>query len=162
LKKFNLELSAEKTGIIPFSPSGPAGKMSFNFLGFEFRWGKDRSGKPHVDKRTARKSLRNSLTRFKLWLKENRHRRLPDLLKLLNVKLTGYFNHFGVYGNIRSLEFFYYQVIRQLWKYLNRRSQRKSYNWDGFRQLLTQFGVVRPHIVYRPRRVRKAFVPGLV
>jgi RNA-directed DNA polymerase len=161
LKKFNLELSAEKTRIIPFSPSGPLGKMSFDFLGFEFRWGKDRSGKPHVDKRTAWKSLRNSLTRFKLWLKDNRHRRLPDLLKLLNVKLKGYFNHFGVYGNIRSLEFFYYQVIRQLWKYLNRRSQRKSYNWEGFRQLLAQFGVVRPHIVNRPRRVRKAFVPGL-
>ena len=63
LKKFNLELSTEKTRITPFSPSG---KTSFDFLGFEFRWGKDRSGKPHVDKRTARKSLRNSLTRFKL------------------------------------------------------------------------------------------------
>jgi RNA-directed DNA polymerase len=160
LKKFNLELSAEKTRIIPFSPTGP-GKSSFNFLGFEYRWGKDRAGMPHVEKRTARKNLRNSLTRFKLWLKENRHRRLPDLLCLLNAKLTGYFNHFGVHGNIQSLEFFYYQVIRQIWKYLNRRSQRKSYNWEGFKQLLTQFAVVKPHIVYRPKRERKAFVPGL-
>jgi RNA-directed DNA polymerase len=157
MKKFNLELSAEKTHIIPFSPSG-LGKTSFNFLGFEFRWGKDRAGKPHVDKRTARKSLRNSLARFKLWFKENRHRRLPDLFRLLNTKLTGYFNHFGVHG---SLEFFYYQTIRQMWKYLNRRSQRKSYNWDGFKQLLAQFGVVKPHIVNHPKRVRMAFVPGL-
>jgi RNA-directed DNA polymerase len=160
MKKFNLELSADKTHIIPFSPTG-LGSTSFDFLGFEFRWGKDRAGKPHVDKRTARKSLRNSLTRFKLWFKENRHRRLPDLFKLLNAKLTGYFNHFGVHGNIRSLEFFHYQVIRQVWKYLNRRSQRKSYNWEGFKQLMTQFGVVKPHIVNRPRRERKAFVPGL-
>jgi RNA-directed DNA polymerase len=160
LKKFNLELSAEKTRIIPFSPTGP-GKSSFNFLGFEYRWGKDRTGKPHVEKRTARKNLRNSLTRFKLWFKENRHRRLPDLLSLLSTKLAGYFNHFGVHGNIQSLEFFYYQVIRQIWKYLNRRSQRKSYNWEGFKQLLTQFAVVKPHIVYRPKRERKAFVPGL-
>jgi RNA-directed DNA polymerase len=160
LKKFNLELSAEKTRIIPFSPTG-AGKSSFNFLGFEYRWGKDRAGKPHVEKRTARKNLRNSLTRFKLWLKENRHRRLPDLLRLLNVKLMGYFNHFGVHGNIRSLDFFYYQVIRQVWKCLNRRSQRKSYNWEGFKQLFTQFAVVKPHVVNRPRRVRMAFVPGL-
>jgi len=161
LKKFDLELSAEKTHIVPFSPSGATGNTSFNFLGFEFRWGKDRAGKPHVDKRTARKSLRNSLTRFKLWFKENRHRRLPELFQLLNAKLTGYFNHFGVHGNLRSLEFFYYQIIRQMWKYLNRRSQRKSYNWDGFKQLLAQFGVVKPHIVNRPRRVRMAFVPGL-
>jgi RNA-directed DNA polymerase len=70
LKKFNLELSAEKTHILPFSPTGPMGNTSFNFLGFEFRWGIDRAGKPHVDKRTAHKSLRNSLSRFKLWLKE--------------------------------------------------------------------------------------------
>ena len=161
LKKFNLELCAEKTRILPFSPSGPMGSTSFNFLGFEFRWGKDRAGKPHLDKRTARKSLRNSLTRFKLWFKENRHRRLPDLFRLLNAKLTGYFNHYGVHGNLRSLEFFYYQVIRQMWKYLNRRSQRKSYNWEGFKQLMTHFGVVKPHIVNRPRRERKAFVPGL-
>ncbi len=160
LKKFNLELSAEKTHIIPFSPTG-LGSTSFDFLGFEYRWGKDRAGKPHVEKRTARKNLRNSLTRFKLWLKENRHRRLPDLFRLLNAKLTGYFNYYGVHGNIRSLEYFYYQVIRQIWKYLNRRSQRKSYNWDGFRQLLTQFGVVKSHIVKRPKRERKAFVPGL-
>jgi group II intron reverse transcriptase/maturase len=160
LKKFNLELSAEKTHIIPFSPTG-LGSTSFDFLGFEYRWGKDRAGKPHVEKRTARKNLRNSLTRFKLWLKENRHRRLSDLFRLLNAKLTGYFNYYGVHGNIRSLEYFYYQVIRQIWKYLNRRSQRKSYNWDGFRQLLTQFGVVKPHIVKRPKCERKAFVPGL-
>jgi group II intron reverse transcriptase/maturase len=160
LKKFNLELSAEKTRILPFSPNG-SGSTSFNFLGFEYRWGKDRAGKPLVKRRTARKNLRNSLTRFKLWLKVNRHRRLPDLFKRLNAKLRGYFNYFGVHGNIRSLEYFYFQVIRQLWKYLNRRSQRKSYNWDGFNQLLAQFGVVKPHIVHRPRRVRRMFVPGL-
>jgi hypothetical protein len=43
----------------------------------------------------------------------------------------------------------------------DRRSQRKSHNWDGFNQLLAQFGVVKPHIVNLPRRVRMAFVPGL-
>jgi hypothetical protein len=45
---------------------------------------------------------------------------------------------------LRSLEFFYYQVIRQMWKYLNRRSQRKSHNWVGFNQVLDQFGMVKP------------------
>ena len=161
MKKFNLELSAEKTQIIPFSPSGVAGSSYFNFLGFEFRWGKDRSGKPHVDKRTARKSLRNSLARFKLWCKDNRHRRLPDLFKALNAKLRGYFNYFGVHGNLPSLTEFYYHAIKYMQRYLNRRSQRKSYNWVGFKQLLTQFGVVKPHIVNRPKRVSRAFVPGL-
>jgi len=161
MKKFNLELSVEKTHILPFSPSRQVGCVPFNFLGFEFRWGKDRAGKPHVDKRTSRKSLNNSLKRFRLWCKENRHRRLPDLFKLLNVKLRGYFNHFGVHGNYPSLVQFYYRAIRHLWKYLNQRSQRKSYNWEGFKQLLAHFGVVKPYLVSRSRRERRAFVPGL-
>jgi len=159
--KFGLELSAEKTQIIPFSSNHALGSSSFDFLGFEFRWGKDRAGKPHVDKRTGRKILRNSLIRFKLWCKENRHRHLPDLFKALNAKLRGYFNYFGVHGNLPSLALFHYHAIKYLWKYLNQRSQRKSYNWDGFNQLLAQFGVVKPHIVHRPRRERRMFVPGL-
>ena len=159
--KFGLELSAEKTQIIPFSAKRALGHSSFDFLGFEFRWGKDRAGKPHVNKRTARKSLRNSLTRFKLWCKDNRHRLLPDLFKALNAKLRGYFNYFGVHGNLPSLALFHFRVIRYLWRYLNQRSQRKSYNWVGFNQLLAQFGVPKPHIVNRPKRVRTTFVPGL-
>jgi RNA-directed DNA polymerase len=99
LKKFNLELSVEKTHVLPFSPSGQIGCAAFDFLGFEFRWGKDRAGKPHVNKRTARKSLKNSLQRVKLWCKENKHLRLPILFRLLNTKLTGYYNHYGVHGN---------------------------------------------------------------
>ena len=161
LGKFGLELSAEKTRIVPFSPTISPGATSFDFLGFEFRWGKDRAGKPHVNKRTARKSLRKSLTSFKQWCKENRHRHLPDLFKTLNAKLRGYYNYFGVQGNYPSIAWFYYQAIRYLWRYLNQRSQRKSYNWEGFKQLLAQFGVVKPHIVNRPRRDRRKFVPGM-
>ena len=160
LGKFGLELSAEKTQIVCFSPTTTPGATSFDFLGFEFRWGKDRAGKPHVNRRTARKSLRNSLKRFKLWCKANRHRHLPDLFKSLNAKLRGYFNYFGVHGNMPSLSLFYYKAIRFLWKYLNQRSQRKSYNWEGFKQLMAHFGIVKPHIVYRPRRARRMFVPG--
>ena len=91
LGKFGLELSEEKTRIIPFSPTSRPGKTSFDFLGFEFRWGKDRAGKPHVKRRTARKNLRNSLKRFNEWCKKNRHLRLPELFKQLNAKLRGYY-----------------------------------------------------------------------
>lgn len=125
--KFNLELSAEKTQIIPFSANrAMRGSSAFNFLGFEFRWGKDRAGKPHVNKRTARKSLRSSLIRFKLWCKDNRHSHLPELVKMLNAKLRGYFNYYGVHGNLPSISLFHYHVIKYLWKFVNQRSQRRS------------------------------------
>jgi len=151
LGKFGLELSAEKTQIIPFSPTIMSGKTSFDFLGFEFRWGKDRAGKPLVKKRTARKNLRSSLKRFNEWCKENRHLRLPELFKKLNAKLRGYYNYFGVIGNYPSLKLFYYKAIKLLVKYLNRRSQRRSYNGAGYTQLIEQFGTAKPHIVGRPK-----------
>ena len=155
LGKFGLELSAEKTRIIPFSRANQPGKTSFDFLGFEFRWGKDRKGKPRVMKRTAPKRLRKSLERFKEWCKKSRNLRLPELFKLLNSKLRGYYQYYGIIGNYRSLQQFFYRVTLLLMKYLNRRSQRPSYNWVEFNQLLEQFGIEKPHIVKRPKRYRK-------
>jgi len=160
LGKFGLELSAEKTQIIPFSAKA-LGMSSFDFLGFEFRWGKDRKGKPHVDKRTARKSLRKSQKRLPLWCKENRHRKIPELFKALNAKLRGYYNYFGVYGNLPSLNAFYLYAVRTLWKFLNRRSQRRSYNWVGFNQLMERFGIAKPRIVIRPKRATMRVASGL-
>ena len=160
LGKFGLELSAEKTQIIPFSAKA-LGMSSFDFLGFEFRWGKDRKGKPHVDKRTARKSLRKSQKRLSLWCKGNRHRKIPELFKALNAKLRGYYNYFGVYGNLSSLNTFYLYAVRALWKYLNRRSQRKSYNWAGFKQLMELFDIAKPRIVGRPKRAVMRAASGM-
>ena len=155
LGKYGLELSAEKTRIIPFSRAIQPGKTSFDFLGFEFRWGKDRKGRPRVMRRTARKRLRKSLERFKEWCKNSRNLRLPELFKLLNSKLRGYYQYYGIRGNYRSLQQFYYRVTLLLMKYLNRRSQRSSYNWAEFNQVLEQFGIEKPHIVKRPKRYRK-------
>jgi RNA-directed DNA polymerase len=151
LGKFGLELSGEKTRVIPFSKEITPGKTSFDFLGFEFRWGKDLSGKPHVKKRTSRKKLRASLKRFNQWCKENKHHRLKVLFYRLNAKLRGYYNYYGVHGNSISLNQFYSHAMWMLWRQLNQRSQRKSYNWKGFNELLEQFQIERPRIVQRPR-----------
>jgi 8-oxo-dGTP pyrophosphatase MutT (NUDIX family) len=43
-----------------------------------------------------------------------------------------------------------------LFKWLNRRSQRRSYNWQGFDELLEHYKIERPRIVGRPRRTRRA------
>ena len=149
------EMSAEKTRIIPYSSIITPGEASFDFLGFEFRWGKDRAGKPHVKRRTARKNLRSSLKRFNEWCKKNRHLRLPVLFKQLNTKLRVYYNYFGVHGNYSSLSEFYFCAVRMLMKYLNQRSQRHSYNWAGFLQLIEQFRLMKSHIVRRPKRYNR-------
>jgi group II intron reverse transcriptase/maturase len=151
LEKFGLEVSAEKTRVIPFHRRPPSGKSRFQFLGFEFYWGKDRGGKPHLKRRTSRKKLRNSIRRFTEWCIKNRNLKPKVLFRRLNAKLRGYYNYYGVIGNSDSLNQFFQQVKRILFKWLNRRSQRRSYNWKGFNQLLEHYRIERPRIVGRPK-----------
>ena len=143
LSKFGLKLSSTKTRRLAFSRWGD-GREAFDFLGFEFRWGRDRQGRPHLKRRTSRKSLRKSLARFTLWCREHRHTPVRRLFLELNQKLRGYYRYFGIYGNSRSLWLFHFTVMRVLQKWLNRRSDRRSYNWAGFRELLDHFAVPRP------------------
>ena len=147
LEKFGLQLAADKTRVIHFSRSNKPGSSRFDFLGFEFRWDKDRTGKPHVVRRTSRKKLRNSIANFTQWCKQNRNLRLNLLFPQLNRKLRGYYNYYGVRGNFDSLNEFY-QLVQQLHlKWLNRRSQRQSYTWAGYRMLKQHFALARPRIV---------------
>lgn len=159
LGKFGLKLSAEKTRVIRFSRDHQPGKTSFDFLGFEFRWGKDRGGRPHLKRRTSRKRLRSSLKNFTIWCKENRHLRLDVLFRKLNAKLRGYYNYYGVIGNYASLMQFFKEALRILFKWLNRRSQRGSYNWRGFQELVELFTIEQPRIVGRPKARRAVSIP---
>jgi RNA-directed DNA polymerase len=148
LRKFGLELAADKTRVIPFSRYRRR-ETSFDFLGFEFRWGTDRKGQARLKRRTSRKKFRSSVKRVAEWCKKNRHRRLGEQFQLLNAKLRGYYNYYGVRGNYASLEQFYYQVRRLHLKWLNRRSQRQSYNWAGYDELIRHFALARPRITAR-------------
>lgn len=147
LAKFKLSLAAEKTRVLRFTKWDMDASGRFDFVGFEFRWGKDRKGNPHVLYRTARKKLKQSLLNFTSWCKENRHLRLTELFDNLNRKLRGYNQHYGIFGNYRSLREFWDKAMEILMKWLNRRSQRKSYNKHGFFELLKHFQVPRPQIM---------------
>jgi hypothetical protein len=73
------------------------------------------------------------------------------LFKQLNSKLRGYYHYYGVHGNSASLKQFFDGALRILLKWLNRRSQRHSYNWQGFTAILEHFKVERPRIVGYPK-----------
>ncbi len=79
---------------------------------------------------------------------------MTELFNKLNAKLRGYYNYYGVRGNYDSLTSFFYHAVNLLFKWLNRRSQRKSYNWAGFAELLKHFRIVKPRITekrWRPQ-----------
>jgi len=147
LGKFGLEIATEKTKVLDFSRHSLKTNGTFEFLGFEFRWVIRRTGKPGVARRTSPKKLRTSVSAFTMWIKENRHKRTAVLMEKLRPKLRGYYNYYGVRGNADSLVNFAYQTRRLLFKWLNRRSHRHSYTWEGFNELLKQFQVPAPRIV---------------
>ncbi len=147
VREFGLELAQEKTNMISFSRFRKEEKTKFEFLGFEFRWGVDRRGKDIIKRRTAPRKMRKSLVAFTEWCKEMRNKRLRRLFPQLIAKLRGYYNYYGLIGNYSSLSRFYEQVKRILYKWLNRRSQRRSFNLAEFSACWKRYGVPKPRIV---------------
>jgi len=148
LARFGLEVAEDKTQIMEFSHCKARAKTKFDFLGFEFRWGVNRWGKPILKRRTSRSKLRASIANFKVWFQK--HSGLPKqlLVAKVNRKLLGYYNYYGVTGNFQSLNSVVYQVKGLFFKWLNRRSQRKSYNWEGFKELVNCFEIAKPRILH--------------
>ena len=67
-------------------------------------------------------------------------------MKALRRKLAGYFRYYGATGNFRMLSLFLHEVKGLLFKWLNRRSERKSYTWEEFGSLLERFPLPEPKI----------------
>jgi group II intron reverse transcriptase/maturase len=148
LEKFKLSLAEEKTGVHLFTRFRKRDSKRFDFLGFEYRWGKSMKGGDVVKLRTSPKRQRKSLAAFTTWVKERRNKRLRTLFEELNPKLRGYYQYFGVTGNWHSLERFHEEVVRTLFRRLNRRSQKRSFNWKGFAAVMSHYGMERPRITW--------------
>ena len=148
LEKFGLEVAAEKTNLIRFSPVNWKASGVFEFLGFEFRWGLGRWRKPVIKRRTARRKYRAALANFREWCRTNCRLPKKELFAMLNSKLRGYYHYYGIRGNYDSLYDFFYHAKRILFRTLNRRSQRRSYNWKGFAELIKVFNLQKPRLCH--------------
>ena len=144
LAKFGLTVAPEKTCIHRFSRFHPSRKRRFTFLGFEFYWEADTKGVPRVWRRTAREKLRASIKACKEWLKTHRHYPLPRIIPAMIRKVRGHYNYFRAVGNMTSLWIFYREVVKLLYKWLNRRSQRRSLTWGGIKRVLRAYAFPAP------------------
>ena len=154
--KFDLELHSEKTRTISFGrfERESANKQNrkantFNFLGFTHYCHKGRIGNFIVGHKTSRKKFRAKCKEMNRWLKAIRNRMdAKEWWPVLCAKLRGHFQYYGVSGNGRSLQSFYELIIRLVYKWLNRRSQRKSFNWENFHKYLEKYPLPKPKIVH--------------
>jgi group II intron reverse transcriptase/maturase len=163
LEKFDLAIAPEKTRILEFGRFAAGNREkrnegkpeTFNFLGFTFYCSTNRAKTQfRVKVKSDRKKMATKLKKNSQWLKENRHKLRPhELIQKLNKSLSGYYNYYAVTDNTRNLEIFRLRVIEQLFYWLNRRSQKKSYTWDKFNTLIRKVPIIRPkvkHCLYVP------------
>ena len=155
MEKFGLALAEEKTRILEFGRYAVKNREkkrekkpeTFNFLGFTFYCTVTRKGSFSVKVRTERKKMSSKLRNLKAWLMENRHRMKPHkLVEKLNQSLTGYYVYYAVSDNMPCVRKFRHETIKLLFKWLNRRSQRKSFTWDEFKGFITRVPIVTPRL----------------
>jgi group II intron reverse transcriptase/maturase len=150
LSRCNLELSLEKSKIVRFGRNSGSGRgRTFDFLGFTHFNDKTRKGYYKVGRKTVGKRLNKSLKEMNMWLKAVRNMlRVEDWWKILESKMRGHFQYYGVSGNMPWIKKFYSGVIRMVKKWLNRRSQKRSYNWEEFKLYLQRHPLPKPKIYH--------------
>jgi hypothetical protein len=152
LAEFGLSAHPDKTKLVSFKrpekdSSGGGRQGTIDFLGFTMYWRRSRWGNWRVAFRTRGARLRGAMQRLNEWCRDHRHQSLTEQHRTLKSKLVGHYNYYGVNGNLDALEKLRFQAERFWFKWTNRRSQRRSYKWEGFRQLLKQvFPLPRPRI----------------
>jgi RNA-directed DNA polymerase len=152
LGKIGLRLHPHKTHLIAFGKRQawrmlPGGQhlATVDYLGFTHYWGRSRTGKVRLKRKTSKKRLRRALVEINQWLRQERNtRKLRDLWQVLASKIRGHLTYFGVTDNSRALEQFRRAVRQLLFKWLNRRSQRRSFTWEGFARYEARYPLPRP------------------
>jgi group II intron reverse transcriptase/maturase len=154
LEGFGLELAREKTRCIEFGrfaredayKRGEKPK-EFTFLGFTHYCGKSKEGHFKVKRRTSRKKLGQSLRNFTDWANKARHvLKKGEMLRQARMRVSGHLNYYAITDNLERCSFFVYRATRILFKWLNRKSQRKAYTWSSFNQALAWVGWPKPRV----------------
>ena len=148
MQKYGLTIHPDKSHLIKFVPEENGGGATFDFLGFTHYWTKSQRGYNVVKQRTSKKKMRKAIKNLRDSCKENRHKKLKDQCKLLSSKLRGLYQFYGIIGNYLAIEKMYQEVKYSWYKWLNRRSQRKSYTWEGYMELTKIFVLPLPKIVH--------------
>ena len=156
LAKFDLELHPGKTVVISFGRyerenAKRHGRRAhtFDFLGFTHFCGQSRRGKFIVGRRTSAKKFRQKCKALNAWLKAIRNAvKTKDWWPILAAKLRGHYQYYGVSGNMASLRRFQTTILRLVRKWLNRRSQRKRFSWQRFKEYLEHYPLPPPRIVH--------------
>lgn len=154
--KYGLELHPTKSRNISFGhfERENARKQNrrantFDFLGFTHYCDTSRKGNFKVGRKTGRKKYATKCRDMNSWLKAIRNQvKMKEWWKILIAKLRGHFQYYGVSENYRGIVRFYNYTIRMVYKWMNRRSQKRRMNWKSYTEYLEHYPLPKPKIVH--------------
>ena len=154
MEHFGLELEENKSRLIEFGrfanenrrTRGQGKPETFDFLGFTHYCAKSRYGKFRVKRKTSRKKFAKKCKEVGRWLADMRTIPIPEVISKVNRMLVGYYHYYGITDNFNSLADFKHVTELNLFKWLNRRSQKRSYTWKQFSALMKMFPLAKPRI----------------
>ena len=156
LEELGLEFAEEKTRLIEFGRfadenekrrcRGKGKAETFDFLGFTHYCSKSQKGSFRVKRKTSKKKFKQKIKEFKIWIKRERNKKLTEIMDTVKRKLTGHYNYYGITDNLKSISVFKYEILKILYKWLNRRSQKKSYTYEEFYEMIKYFELPNPKI----------------
>lgn len=155
MEHFGLSLEEEKSRLIEFGryaeenrrKRGEGKPKTFTFLGFTHYCSRSRNGKYRVKRKTSKKKFTKKCKEVHRKIRSMMRKGLKEIIKWVNQMLAGYFHYYGITDNYRSIASFRLEVIKSLYHWLNRRSQKRSYNWQEFNEMLKAYPIV-PAKVY--------------
>jgi RNA-directed DNA polymerase len=155
LKKFNLELHAEKTRLIEFGRHAAANRAkrgegkpeTFNFLGFTHVCSTTRRGRFAVKRQTMSKRVQAKLKVIKDGLRKQMHISIPQQGAWLASVLRGHVQYYGVPYNSIALWQFRNQILLVWRRVLLRRSQRGHVTWERMSRLAKRY-LPNPHVCH--------------
>lgn len=153
LDKYKLRLNEEKTKMVRFSKAGAnrgEKQEGFDFLGFTIYLGKSQKGKIIPKLKSCGKRIRSKLKKVNQWCRDIRNRyKMKVIWELFCNKLRGHIQYYGVSFNIKAIESFVRHSLEIMFKWLNRRSQRKTFDWNKFKLFIERNPVPAIKIYHR-------------
>lgn len=152
----NLEFAEDKTRLIEFGKyaterrkrKGKGRPETFDFLGFTHYCSESKKqNRFRVKRKTSKKKYRQKLKEFNIWMKHNRHKRPKEIMPTITKKLQGHYNYYGITDNYTSIAKFSNEIRKIIFKWLNRRSQRKSFTSEKFNMFLKTYQLPKPKIM---------------
>ncbi len=144
LEGFNLEIAPEKTRRMEYGPYAVQNakrkgekRQMFTFLGLTHYCGRTRFGDFKVKRCTSIKKFKAKLREYKEWIRKIRAKmNTGELMRNAKARIQGHLNYYAITDNSWMCSLYHYWFTRITFKWLNRRSQRRSYNWKEFNQML--------------------------